>query len=140
MQREDFKTRFQQGTPVSLPELQYPLLQGWDSVKVQADVELGGQAIPAGSTLTLGIGAANRDPAAFADPDRLDLARQPNRHLAFAAGPHQCVGMTLARLEGRIAIGEFVARFPRVRLRGEPCRGRRARFRGLTELPVALTN
>ncbi len=105
-----------------------------------ADVELGGQAIPAGSTLTLGIGAANRDPAAFADPDRLDLARQPNRHLAFAAGPHQCVGMTLARLEGRIAIGEFVARFPRVRLRGEPCRGRRARFRGLTELPVALTN
>ena len=105
-----------------------------------ADVELGGQAIPAGSTLALGIGAANRDPAAFADPDRLDLARQPNRHLAFAAGPHQCVGMTLARLEGRIAIGEFVARFPRVRLRGEPCRGRRARFRGLTELPVALTN
>ena len=103
------------------------------------DVAVGGQVIPAGSTLTLGIGAANRDPAAFADPDRLDLARQPNRHLAFAAGPHQCVGMTLARLEGRIAIGGFVARFPAFRLRSEPRRGRRARFRGLTDLPVTLT-
>ena len=102
------------------------------------DAEICGVAIPAGATLTLCIGAANRDPACFTDPDRLDVARQPNRHLAFAAGAHQCVGMTLARLEGRIAIARFLQRFPDYRLRGTPLRGRRARFRGLTHLPVTL--
>ena len=100
------------------------------------DVELGGIHIPQGATLTLCIGAANRDPAYFTAPDRLDIARQPNRHLAFAAGPHQCVGMTLARLEGRIAIGRFIARFPDYALSGTPRRSPRARFRGFTELRV----
>ena len=103
------------------------------------DVDIGGVAVAAGSTLTLGIGAANRDPATFADPDHLDFGRHPNRHLAFAAGAHQCVGMTLARLEGRIALGEFIARFPDYQLAGEPMRSRRARFRGLINLPVKLT-
>ncbi|MFX8601181.1 cytochrome P450, partial [Acinetobacter baumannii] len=68
-------------------------------------VRLGRHDLPAGSRLTLCIGAGNRDPDQLPDPDRLDLGRQPNRHLAFAQGPHQCVGMSLARLEGRIAIG-----------------------------------
>ena len=102
------------------------------------DVEIAGILVPQGATLTLCIGAANRDPAYFADPDRLDIARQPNRHLAFAAGPHQCVGMTLARLEGRIAIGRFVARFPDYTTAAPPHRSRRARFRGFTELRVTL--
>jgi cytochrome P450 len=102
------------------------------------DVELGGKTIPGGATLTLCIGAANRDPAYFREPDRLDVGRQPNRHLAFAAGPHQCVGMTLARLEGRIAIGRLLARYPDYGMAGLPTRAPRARFRGFLRLPVLL--
>ena len=75
-------------------------------------VTVGGVDMPAGAQLTLGIGAANRDPAQFPDPDRFDTGRTPNRHLAFAAEPHQCVGMSLARLEGAVAISGFLRRFP----------------------------
>ncbi len=103
-----------------------------------ADVEVEGVAIPAGTYLTIGIGAANRDPAEFPDPDRLDIAREPNRHLAFGSGPHVCIGLNVARLEGRIAIGRFLARFPDYQLAGEPVRGGRARFRGFLSIPVAL--
>jgi cytochrome P450 len=92
--------------------------------------ELGGVTIAAGTPVTLCIGAANRDPAQFADPEDLDIARTPNRHLAFATGAHQCAGMALARLEGAIAISRFLARFPGYRLDGAPVRGGRARFRG----------
>ena len=95
-------------------------------------------AMPAGTFITIGIGAANRDPAEFADPDRLDLGREPNRHLAFGSGAHICAGLNVARLEGRIAIGRFLARFPDYRLAGEPVRGGRARFRGFLSIPVAL--
>lgn len=101
-------------------------------------VTLGRHDLPAGSRLTLCIGAGNRDPDQFADPDRLDIGRQPNRHLAFAQGPHQCVGMSLARLEGRVAIGRFLARFPDYALDGPPVRGGRARFRGFLSLPARL--
>ena len=79
------------------------------------------------TVLFLGIGAANRDPAEFADPDRLDVARHPNRHLAFGSGPHVCAGLNVARLEGRIAVGRFLARFPGYALAGTPLRGGRAR-------------
>jgi cytochrome P450 len=95
-------------------------------------------AIPEGTLITLCIGAANRDPAQFENPDRLDISRAPNRHLAFASGPHACVGLNLARLEGRIAIGRFMARFPRFTAAGPALRARRARFRGFTSLPVIL--
>jgi cytochrome P450 len=101
-------------------------------------VELGGMTLPAGTPVTLCIGAANRDPERFAQPDRLDIARQPNRHLAFASGPHQCVGMNVARLEGRIAMGRFLARFPHYRARGKPTRGGRVRFRGFLSIPATL--
>jgi cytochrome P450 len=101
-------------------------------------VEIGGVAIAAGSFITIGIGAANRDPAEFPDPDRLDIARTPNRHLAFGSGPHVCAGLNVARLEGRIAIGQFLARFPNYRLAGEPVRSSRVRFRGFLSIPVAL--
>jgi cytochrome P450 len=100
--------------------------------------EVGGVAMPAGTQITLGIGAANRDPAQFPDPDRLDVARNPNRHLAFGSGPHQCAGMHLARLEGRVAIGRFLARFPKYILTGEPVRGGRARFRGFLRIPCRV--
>jgi cytochrome P450 len=100
--------------------------------------EIGGVPIPAKSSITLCIGAANRDPARFSKPDRLDIGRQPNRHLAFASGPHQCVGMNVARLEGSIAICRFLARFPRYRLAGKPARSTRVRFRGFLSIPVVL--
>ena len=101
-------------------------------------IKIGGTRLPAGALITLGIGAANRDPEQFPDPDQLDVARSPNRHLAFAAGRHHCVGMTLARLDGRIAINRFLARFPRYCRAGPPVRGGRARFRGFLKLPTNL--
>jgi cytochrome P450 len=98
-------------------------------------VELGGVAMPPGTPVTLCIGAANRDPAQFADPERFDIGRTPNRHLAFGTGAHQCAGMALARLEGAIAISRFLARFPDYALAGEPVRGGRVRFRGFLSVP-----
>lgn len=97
-----------------------------------------GETIPAGTRIHLAIGAANRDPRQFADPDRLDLGRKPNRHLAFAQGPHLCAGFSLARMEGRIAIARFLRRFPAYRLIGEPQRTGRVRFRGFSKLPARL--
>jgi len=101
-------------------------------------VAVAGVAMPEGAFITIGIGAANRDPAEFPDPDRLDITREPNRHLAFGSGAHVCAGLNIARLEGRIAIGRFLARFPAYRLNGAPVRGGRARFRGFLSIPVAL--
>jgi cytochrome P450 len=100
--------------------------------------EVGGVALPEGALVTLCIGAANRDPAQFARPDVLDLGRENNRHLAFGFGIHQCAGLSLARLEGRIAIGRFLSRFPAYRLTEPPTRGGRARFRGFLRAPFAL--
>jgi cytochrome P450 len=100
-------------------------------------VELGGIAMLAGTPVTLCIGAANRDPAQFPNPENFDIARNPNRHLAFATGAHQCAGMALARLEGAIAISRFLARFPNYALAGEPVRGGRVRFRGFLSVPCA---
>jgi cytochrome P450 len=98
-------------------------------------IELGGVALPVGTSITLCIGAANRDPAQFPDPERFDIGRTPNRHLAFGTGAHQCAGMALARLEGAIAISRFLARFPDYALEGEPVRGGRVRFRGFLSVP-----
>jgi hypothetical protein len=103
-----------------------------------ADAEVGGVAMAPQTQITLCIGAANRDPAQFPDPDRFDIARNPNRHLAFATGVHACVGMPLARLEGMIALARFLARLPRYRLAGDPTRGARARFRGFLRIPAIL--
>jgi len=89
-----------------------------------------------GTYIHLCIGAANRDPAQFAEPERLDIERRPNRHLAFATGTHACAGMSLARLEGRIAIRRLIERFPALTRNGEFTRGGRARFRGFLAYPV----
>jgi cytochrome P450 len=102
------------------------------------ETTLGGILMPKGTLVTIGIGAANRDPEAFPDPDRFDVARNPTRHLAFGSGIHMCAGMSLARLEGRIAIERFLLRFPHYAADGSPARSRRARFRGFTALPVRL--
>ena len=103
-----------------------------------APVELGGIALPVGTPVTLCIGAANRDPDQFADPESFDIGRTPNRHLAFGTGAHQCAGMALARLEGAVAIARFLARFPNYALNGEPVRGGRVRFRGFLKVPCAI--
>jgi cytochrome P450 len=84
------------------------------------------------------IGAANRDPQHFEDPDCFRIDRQPNNHLAFASGIHMCVGMSLARLEARIAIGRLLERFPRLRTDGVAVRQRRARFRGFEQAWLAV--
>ena len=101
-------------------------------------VELGGIPMAAGTPVTLCIGAANRDPDQFTDPENLDIGRTPNRHLAFGTGAHQCAGMALARLEGAIAISRFLARFPRYALNGPPVRGGRVRFRGFLRVPCVV--
>jgi cytochrome P450 len=101
-------------------------------------VELSGVTMPAGTSVTLCIGAANRDPQQFNDPETVDIGRTPNRHLAFATGAHQCAGMALARLEGTIAISRYLARFPAYTLKGPPVRGGRARFRGFLSVPSVV--
>ena len=103
-----------------------------------ADVEVGGFRLPPDSRITIGIGAANRDPAQFPEPDRLNIAREPNRHLAFAFGIHTCAGINLARLEARVALSRFLRRFPRYALTADPVRDRRARFRGFPHLPASV--
>jgi cytochrome P450 len=100
--------------------------------------EIGGRMMPAGTRVTLCIGAANRDPVRFERPDVMDVGRQPNRHLAFASGGHQCIGMNVARLEGQVAIGRFLARFPQYEAAADFVRGGRVRFRGFLSVPVRL--
>ena len=103
-----------------------------------AQVELGGVTLAPGTLVTLCIGAANRDPQQFPDPESFDIGRTPNRHLAFGTGAHQCAGMALARLEGAIAISRFLARLSRYALQGAPVRGGRARFRGFLSIPCVV--
>ena len=104
-----------------------------------AEVEIGGEKIAPGTNLHLCIGAANRDPEVFDNPTALDITRKPNRHLAFAGGPHVCVGLTLARMEGRIAISRLLARFPDYRIGEARVLGGRMRFRGYDQLPAQLS-
>jgi cytochrome P450 len=102
------------------------------------DTALGGVPMPAGTYVHIGIGAANRDPAQFPEPDRLDLRRHPNRHLAFGSGIHACAGMWLARMEGQVAIGRLVRRFATIERDGAVVRGGRARFRGFLSYPLRV--
>ncbi len=100
--------------------------------------EFHGEAVPAGTRIHLCIGAANRDPRQFAEPDRLDLSRRPNKHLAFAGGPHLCLGFSLARMEGRIATSRLLRKFPDYALSGTSKRTGRVRFRGFASLPARV--
>ncbi|MEO0937326.1 MAG: cytochrome P450 [Pseudomonadota bacterium] len=100
------------------------------------DVEIGGHKIRKGTNIHLCIGAANRDPAVFDSPGTFHPNRSPNRHLAFAGGPHVCVGLTLARLEGRVAVTRLLDRF-RPDITGRT-HGGRVRFRGYASLHATL--
>ncbi|WP_331744479.1 cytochrome P450 [Streptomyces mirabilis] len=103
------------------------------------DVELDGHVIRAGDTVTLAVGAANRDPEHFPAPDRLDVGRQALGHLAFGHGIHQCLGQQLARVEMRIACPALLRRFPGLRLAvpRDEIRLRTGSITGLHRLPVA---
>jgi cytochrome P450 PksS len=105
------------------------------------DVELGGVVIPAGSRVIALLSSANHDETQFPEPERLDITREPNRHLAFGFGIHFCLGAPLARLEGTAAFAALARRFPAIalavprdQLRWRPANG----FRGLRDLPVRL--
>jgi cytochrome P450 len=102
------------------------------------DTRLHGRSIPEGTSLTLIIGAANRDPEVFVDADRFDPRRDPNRHLAFGTGSHQCAGLSLARLEARVAIEAWRRRIRKFSVSAPAVRQRRVRFRGFEALHVAL--
>lgn len=106
--------------------------------RLTAPMTLSGKTLPEGTLITIGIGAANHDPEQFADPEHFDVARKPNRHVAFGQGDHVCVGMNVARMEGRIALGRLLERFAKIELAGEPERDRRIRFRGFRKLPVRV--
>jgi cytochrome P450 len=104
-------------------------------------MELGGQSIKERKAVVLLLGAANRDPEAFAEPDRLHLARTDNRHVAFGHGIHFCVGAALARLEAQVAIPELLRRYPDMRLAREPRADdwkKSIVLRGLKTLPLRL--
>jgi hypothetical protein len=103
-----------------------------------APVDLGGVAVEPGQFVWIANGAANRDGDAFPDPDRFDIARAPNRHLAFGHGIHVCLGAALARLEARIALECIFRRFPNIRPGEAPTRRPRARHRGFSAYPVVL--
>ncbi len=103
------------------------------------DRQIAGVAVPAGSQLMLLVGAAHRDPAAFPDPDRLDIDRAaPARPLSFGGGAHYCPGARLARAEAQVALRSLARRFPRLALAGEPSRAPTFALRGLTALPVRV--
>ena len=106
--------------------------------RLTSGMELGGKSLPEGTFITLGIGAANRDPRQFAHAERFDVARKPNRHVAFGHGDHACAGMNVARMEARIAFSRLLGKFSKIEPRGAPERDRRIRFRGFRRLPIKI--
>jgi len=106
---------------------------------LKEDIEICGQRIPKKWSVLCMLGAANRDPKRFKEPNQLDLKRLNNQHLAFSAGPHACIGGQLARLEGQVAILNLVQRFPKMKLTGpKPEWASTFGFRGLKSLPVIM--
>ncbi len=104
------------------------------------DVEIGGQTIRSGDSVLVVLGATNRDPEAFPDPDRFDINRHQNRHHAFGLGPHYCLGAPLGRLEGEVAFRILLERLPNLALRADalPQWGNNAAIRSLKSLPVSF--
>ena len=105
------------------------------------DCEIAGARIPAGEAVLAGILSANRDPAEFPEPDRFDITRAPNRHLAFGVGAHFCLGAPLSRVEGDVAVTTLLRRLPNLRLAADPDQLRwspRVLLRGLVSLPVEV--
>jgi cytochrome P450 len=111
----------------------------WTGRMALEELEIGGEVIPKGQTVAVGLGAANRDPAQFARPEVLDLQRSEARHLGFGHGIHFCLGAALARVEGQIAIRTLLDRFPDLRLLEDaPVWRRNFTLRGLERLLVGV--
>jgi pimeloyl-[acyl-carrier protein] synthase len=105
------------------------------------DIEMGGKQIRKRQAVMAVMAAANRDPERFPDPDKLDIARQENRHVAFGWGPHLCFGAPLARIEGQVAFEEMVRMFPNWSLKPGPLEWRtNLGLRGLTSLPISFSS
>jgi cytochrome P450 len=100
------------------------------------DVVVGGVTVEAGTRIAALLGSANRDPAAFPEPDRLDIARRPNQHLSFGAGLHHCLGAPLARMELQTALPTLLGRFPSLEPAGKPVRRPTFVLRGYSSVPV----
>ena len=107
---------------------------------VLADVDVNGAQFRQGENVVVLLGAANRDPACFPEPDRFDVARPDNGHLSFAWGSHFCLGARLARLEAQLVFAGLRQRFPRLELAGEPVRRAGLALRGLESLPLRFTS
>ena len=126
--------------PLAVEELlryDNPLQRMWRRARV--DVQLGGRQIRAGQIVLPAIGAANRDPAAFVEPHRLEITRYPNRHVSFGYGVHLCLGADLARLQGAVAIGALLRRLPNVELVTDKLQWQQNLLhRGLKALPVTV--
>ena len=103
------------------------------------DLEIAGVPVTGGERIVAYLGAGNRDPERFTDPDRLDLARPDNAPLSFGGGIHYCLGAPLARLEAQVAIPALVAHFPRLALAGTPSRRDSLAIRGYTDLPLSVS-
>jgi cytochrome P450 family 142 subfamily A polypeptide 1 len=107
---------------------------------VTREVQVAGEPLRPGQQVILMYPAANRDPAVFEDPDRLDVRRDPNPHLAFGFGPHFCMGASLARLELKVMFSELLGRLPDLHLAGDPLPRRSSNFiSGPEAMPVAFT-
>jgi pimeloyl-[acyl-carrier protein] synthase len=144
LEHPDQMARFK-GDPALIPSaieelLRYDSPVQWTARITNANVELGGREIPNGSMIIVAIGAANRDPSHFPDPDRLDIARSDNRHVSFGFGIHFCLGAPLARVEGQIALGTLLRRMPDLALQtGATLDWRESSaLRGLKRLPVTF--
>ena len=109
-----------------------------DDRTVREDVEIGGRSIRAGKRVVAIIGAANRDPEVFDDPDTLDIGRGEKSHLAFGRGIHYCLGAALAVLEARVAFASLLDRFTAIRLAAEPRYRDNVVLRGLDELLIEV--
>jgi cytochrome P450 len=112
-------------TPTLIPQAVEEILRFESPVArqprlIRRDVELGGQMLRANEIAFQMLGAANRDPDRFSNPDTFDIRREPNRHIAFGLGPHFCIGAPLARAEGQIAFATLSARFPGLELADSP--------------------
>ncbi|HEY0507344.1 MAG TPA: cytochrome P450 [Blastococcus sp.] len=103
------------------------------------DVEIGGITVARGQKIAALLGSANRDPAVFDEPDRLDVGRSENPHISFGAGVHFCIGAPLARVELQATFGALLDRTSSLELGGEPVRRPEFVIRGLRDLPVVLT-
>jgi cytochrome P450 len=106
--------------------------------RATVDCVVGDVPLPKGTLITLCIGSANRDPDQFENAEAMDITRPNCKHLSFAFGIHQCAGLHLARLEGRVALQIFLQRFPNYKLTAAPTRGGRARFRGFLNAPFSI--